>query len=269
MSLFMIDQKKCTRDGLCAADCPANIIAMNEHGPEPVEGAEQRCINCGHCVAICPHGALTLQTMPMEHCPSLQYGWQLTPEQVEQFLKGRRSVRSYKQEPVARDVLNKIIDTARFAPTAGNAQSVNWTVIHDREEVHRIAGATIEWLREASQTPDLSWAKSLITAWETGYDPICRGAPHLILTHVPKEQAQMAAADGTIALTYVELAALPHQVGTCWAGFVYMAASMSPTVHAALNLPEEHQFLGGMMIGYPKMKYHRIPMRNEPQLNWR
>ena len=60
MSLFMIDHEKCTRDGLCATDCPANIIAMNEHGPEPVEGAEQSCINCGHCVAICPYGALTL-----------------------------------------------------------------------------------------------------------------------------------------------------------------------------------------------------------------
>ena len=166
-------------------------------------------------------------------------------------------------------MLNKIIDIARFAPTAGNVQAVHWTVIHDPKEVQRIAGATIDWLREASQTPQMSWAKSLITAREAGYDPICRKAPHLILTHVPKQQAQMAAADGTIALTYVELAALPHQVGTCWAGFVYMAASMSPAVHVALNLPEDHQFLGGMMIGYPKVKFHRIPMRKEPQLTWR
>ena len=102
MSLFTIDHQKCTRDGLCAADCPMSIITMNDHGPEPVAGAEQMCINCGHCTAVCPHGALTLHTMPLEHCPPLQAGWQLQPEQVEQFLKGRRSVRSYKSEPVPR-----------------------------------------------------------------------------------------------------------------------------------------------------------------------
>lgn len=269
MSLFTIDHSKCTRDGLCAADCPMGIITMNGHGPEPVPGMEQHCINCGHCTAVCPQGALTLRTMPLEQCSPLQPGWQLQPGQVEQFLKGRRSARAYKQESVPRDILNTIIDIARFAPTSGNAQSVNWTVIHDRSEVHRIAGATIDWLRDASQMPQFSWAKGLITAWENGYDPICRDAPHLILTHAPKQQVQIAATDCIIALTYVELAALPHQVGTCWAGFVMMAAEMSPAVHTALKLPEGHQFLGGMMIGYPKVTYHRIPMRKAAHVTWR
>lgn len=41
MSLFTIDHAKCTRDGLCAADCPMGIITMTDHGPEPVEGTEQ------------------------------------------------------------------------------------------------------------------------------------------------------------------------------------------------------------------------------------
>ncbi len=269
MSLFTIDQQKCTRDGLCAADCPMGIITMTDRGPEPVPGAEQMCINCGHCVAVCPHGALTLRTMPMEQCPPLQTDWQLQPQQVEQFLKGRRSVRAYKPEPVSRETLNKIIDMARFAPTAGNSQAVRWTVVYDSQEVHRIAGATIDWLREAAQTPQMGWAKSLITAWENGDDPICRSAPHLIFTHVPKEQAQMAAADGIIALTYAELAALPLQVGACWAGFIMMAAAMSPAVSAALKLPENHKFLGGLMIGYPKVKFHRIPTRNAAQVAWR
>lgn len=269
MSLFTIDHAKCTRDGLCAADCPMGIIAMNGHGPEPIPGAEQMCINCGHCTAVCPHGALTLRTMPLEQCPPLQPGWQLQSQQVEQLLKGRRSIRAYKPEPVPRDVLTKIIDVARFAPTGGNSQSIHWTVVQDAQEVRRIAAAVIDWLREAVQTPQMSWARSLITAWENGSDPICRNAPHLILTHVPKQQAQMAGADGAIALTFAELAALPHQVGTCWAGFVMMAAAMSPAVQAALKLPDDHQLLGGMMLGYPKLKFHRIPMRNAARVTWR
>jgi nitroreductase/NAD-dependent dihydropyrimidine dehydrogenase PreA subunit len=269
-----IDYAKCTRDGLCAADCPMNLITMTEKGPEPVPGAEKFCLNCGHCTAVCPHGALELQTMPLANCPPLESGWQLTPAQVETFLKGRRSIRAYKPEPVARELLAKIIDVARFAPTGGNRQSLSWTVIYDRNEVHRIAGAVIAWLREASQpnmpgAASLAWTGPLVAAWDAGVDPICRNAPHLILVHAPKEHAQMAAGDGMIALTFAELAALPYQVGTCWAGFVLMAAYRSPIVHAALQLPEGHQFLGGMMIGYPKMKYHRIPMRKEAHVIWR
>ena len=91
MSIFVVDQEKCKRDGICATVCPVSIIAMNSHGPEPVEGVEERCLNCGHCVAVCPHGAFSLQTMPVGQCPSLQENWKLTPDQVEQFLKGRRS----------------------------------------------------------------------------------------------------------------------------------------------------------------------------------
>jgi nitroreductase/NAD-dependent dihydropyrimidine dehydrogenase PreA subunit len=268
-ALFTVDKAKCTRDGLCAADCPAGIITMTEGGPKPVAGAKQMCINCGHCVAVCPHGALALATMPLEQCPSLRDGWHLEPERMERLLKGRRSVRSYRQEPVPREVLARVIDMARFAPSAGNAQALHWTVIHDANEVRRSAGAVIDWLREVSRTPPMAWAKALVAAWDSGMDPVCRSAPHLILVHAPAEQAQMAVADGSIALTFAELAAVSYGLGTCWAGFVMMAAARSEAVSAALLLPVGHKLFGGMMIGYPKVKYHRIPLRDEPKLTWR
>jgi hypothetical protein len=37
----------------------------------------------------------------------------------------------------------------------------------------------------------------------------------------------------------------------------------------ALALPEDHISFGAMMIGYPKYKYHRLPLRKEPQIIWR
>ena len=59
MSLFEVDQDKCNRDGICAAECPLKIIDMKSTGiPAPVNGADALCINCGHCVAVCPTGAI-------------------------------------------------------------------------------------------------------------------------------------------------------------------------------------------------------------------
>lgn len=272
MSLFVVDQEKCKRDGICATECPASIIAMNGHGPEPVEGAEKRCINCGHCVAVCPHGAISLQTMPSEQCPPLRDNWRLTPAQVEQFLKGRRSIRVYKDQPVDREVLTHMIDMARFAPSGHNSQPVNWLVIHDKDEVKHLAGVVIDWMRSQIEAKSpLARAlgmEGLVAAWEADCDPILRGVPHLIVTHAPKDN-RVASLACTIGLTYLELTALPFGVGTCWAGYFQIAAGMSPSLQEALALPDGHQSFGAMMVGYPKFEYQRIPIRNEAQITWR
>jgi nitroreductase len=42
------------------------------------------------------------------------------PEYVEHYMRVRRSIRAYKDEAVERDVLAKLIDIARFAPTGSN-----------------------------------------------------------------------------------------------------------------------------------------------------
>jgi len=47
MSLFSIDQKKCKRDGICAAECPAQIIvqADKKSFPSLLTNGEEFCIN--------------------------------------------------------------------------------------------------------------------------------------------------------------------------------------------------------------------------------
>jgi len=37
----------------------------------------------------------------------------------------------------------------------------------------------------------------------------------------------------------------------------------------ALQLPEEHQTFGAMMVGYPRHRFRRIPLRNKPTIIWR
>jgi hypothetical protein len=37
----------------------------------------------------------------------------------------------------------------------------------------------------------------------------------------------------------------------------------------ALALPEKHQAFGALMIGYPRFRYQRIPIRKEPKIIWR
>jgi len=272
MNLFVVDEKKCKRCGSCVTDCPTSILTLNKPDiPMLIDGYEQRCINCGHCVAVCPYGAFSLNTMKVDQCQLLHEGWKLTPEQIEQLIKGRRSIRHYKEQLVDRDILTKVIEIACYAPTGGNSQSENWLVIYDPKEVKRLAGLVIDWMRVIANAetplPMSYYFKPLVNAWDLGLDLICRNAPHLIVAYAPKD-APMSASSCTIALTDLELAALPFGLGTCWGGFVHMAMTNSPSLQEALDLPDGHQCFGAMMIGYPKFDYHRIPMR-KMNITWR
>jgi len=273
MSLFTVDQDKCRRDGLCVAECPAKIIEIVGEGfPSPIAGAEELCINCGHCVSICPHEAFSLKTMSPKDCLPRRKELLLSPEHCEHFLRSRRSIRNYKEKRVSRDLLQKLIEIACYAPTGHNSQPVNWLVIEDSTEVRRLGGLVADWMRSLL-TDNAQFALSMhmdrvVDSWDKGVDRILRSAPHLVVAHglstTPASQSSCF-----IALTYLELAAPSLGLGTCWAGYFTAAATFYPPLQKALALPQGHQTYGAMMIGYSKYTYQRMPPRNKPEITWR
>jgi nitroreductase len=210
--------------------------------------------------------------MKPEECVPVRRELSPGPEQVEQFLKSRRSIRVFKPEPVPRDALAKLIDIARYAPSGSNRQPVQWLVVESPELVKRLSWLVTDWMRVAiAETPEMADRLPLhrmTRALERGIDPILRGAPHVILAHAPKDQPS-AQQDGLIALTYLELAAYSLGLGACWAGFLYFAVTSYRPMREALQFPPGNHCLGAMMIGYPKHGFRRIPLRNEPEIIWR
>ncbi len=274
MSLLSIDAERCHRDGICADVCPALIITLDgEDGyPAVVEGGEERCIRCGHCVAVCPHGALSHAAMASEQCPVIEKASMPDRRQVTQFLRARRSIRRYREEVLDRETLAHLIDTARYAPSGHNYQPVHWLVVQSPDDVRRLAGLVADWMRHliAEDNPMAAamHMDKVVEAWDKGHDRICRSAPHLVVAHAAKANPTSPAA-ATIALTYFDLAAASMGLGACWAGYFNVAANVWPPLKEALELPEGHAPFGAMMVGHPKYRYQRLPLRNEPPIIWR
>jgi nitroreductase/NAD-dependent dihydropyrimidine dehydrogenase PreA subunit len=273
MALFVIDESKCKRDGHCAAVCPSKIIVIKKGAfPGPAANAEESCIECGHCVAVCPHGALAHRRMGPADCLPLKRELLPGPEQVEQWLRSRRSVRVFEDAPVEREKMEALIKVARHAPTGHNSQPVEWLVIRDKEEVHKLAGLTVEWIKNVIKLDpalaEMMHLTNIVLAWRFGIDVVLRNAPNLILTHAPRDH-RAAPTACTIALAYLELAAPSFGLGACWAGFFSAAALSYPPLQEALALPAGDLCFGAMMLGQPKYQYHRLPVRNEPKITWR
>jgi nitroreductase/NAD-dependent dihydropyrimidine dehydrogenase PreA subunit len=271
VSLLTIDADKCRQDGLCAADCPMGIIGF-EPGrcPEMVPGGEAVCLRCGHCVAVCPHGALDHGQVPLAQAPAIDPALALTPAQGEQFLRTRRSVRHFKKEPLDRRTLERLIALASHAPTAGNSQLVEWTVIDDPRRLRAISARVIDWMRALLADPAakiMPYYPLLVKAWDAGRDTILHGAPCLVTAMAPPA-ARNGMVDLTLALSYLELAAPLHRLGTCWAGLLQGAMLADPATKAAVGIPPQYPAHYPMMIGRPAVRYHRLPPRRAPRIHW-
>jgi nitroreductase len=120
---------------------------------------------------------------------------------------------------------------------------------------------------DAQPPPARRNLERFVALWDAGTDVICRGAPHLIVASAAPEPPA-SATDCIIALTYLELAAPAFGLGACWAGFLMAAARQWPPLRAALAVPQGDVVCGAMMVGYPRHRYHRLPLRNEARIAW-
>lgn len=274
LGLLTIDETKCKRDGLCAADCPTAVIQLKdeESYPELVPGGDQMCLRCGHCVAVCPHGALSHAEVPLADCPPIRKAAAVSHEQAVQFLRSRRSTRSFKDKPVEKETFQQLIDIARYAPTASNAQLVEWVVINDRDQVRDLAEKTIAWMRSVlekdPQPASAPYMPMLVAAWDFGVDAVLRNAPGLVVAMAPRADPN-GMVDLTLALSYLELAAPSLGLGTCWAGLLQGALLANKSLKPTVGIPEDFPHHYPMMIGYSKVRYYRLPERKKPKITWK
>lgn len=261
MPFVILNVNKCKRDGICISECPYGVITADDGSgfPKLRKEAETACISCGHCIAVCPTGALSLSKMSSEECIEVRDELSITFKEAEQFLKSRRSSRRFKDKPVPRETLSHLIDISRWAPSAMNKQSVCWLVVERRSEVQKLAEMVMNWMRENS------YQTKLISAFDEGEDPVLRGAPHLAVAHAPEDDF-WSTTNCVISLTYMELTANAAGLGACWAGLFTRVANVYPPLIKVLDLPQNHKVHGALMLGYPQHRFRLIPPRKEAKI---
>ncbi|MFO7964041.1 MAG: nitroreductase family protein [Desulfobacterales bacterium] len=270
---LIVDETRCKKDGVCIDVCPNKVIEQAEDNgfPRLVPGLEVLCILCGHCIAVCPHGALSHSAIPREACTPIKEELVITEEQTTQLLRTRRSVRVYKDRSVEKETIEKLIEIASYAPTGGNRQLVRWIAVADKDKIQELSGLTIEWMRHKLEEKPYSFAypseflQLVIAKWEKGEDPILRKAPALIVAKGP----EIMATDPILALSYLELAAVSMGLGTCWAGLLRSALLEWAPAREVLGLKlDKPTFFYPIMLGYPKYPYPLLPKRNPPKIQW-
>ncbi|MCP4177536.1 MAG: hypothetical protein GY756_07200 [bacterium] len=275
---FSIDKNKCTKCRKCIDVCSVRILEWSPDKQEVnfIKDAEDLCNKCGQCVAICKTKAPMLPDINNDDLIEASADWNSCGDVVEKLIRNRRSIRKYKNLKISKEELDRLIDIACYAPSASNAHQVGWLIYSDAEKIKEISRLTIEWMKNKLKAGDgtvsaryVKVFSRFIREWDDGNDPICRSAPHFIIVHGPKTGA-IRHIDGVIALDYFEFAAVSVGYGTCWDGlFYYVMEDQYKPMLDYLSLPNDHVCYGAMMIGYPKLKYTFLPVREKANIIYR
>ena len=146
---------------------------------------------------------------------------------IYEIMKKRRSIRSYKSEPVEEEKLRRILEAAMSAPSAANRQPIYFVVIKDEKTKRQLKKAyDEEWFYTA---PIIICACSIPEkAWKRG------------------DGKNYADIDAAIAMDHLILAATAEDLATCW-----VAAFKVPLVKSILNLPPGIEPVALTPVGYP------------------
>jgi nitroreductase/NAD-dependent dihydropyrimidine dehydrogenase PreA subunit len=261
MLQFEVDAELCAACGLCADDCPTKIINMETGQPAIAPEREENCLRCQHCMAVCPSGAISIMGVRPEQMQPVPERFPDLPA-LETLIRGRRSVRHYKDENVDPVVLAHLLEVAWQAPTGKNDRQVQLTVVDDREKMAALRAKVMRGigsLAEKNAMPEkLAFFANFARKWEEhGTDIIFRGAPHLLIATAPASCATPTA-DCLIALSTFDLFAQAHGLGTAWVGYGNWAIDvLVPEVKQELGIPADHVFGYCMIFGMPAVQYAR------------
>jgi len=122
---------------------------------------------------------------------------------VLEAIKGRRSVREFKPDPVKDEDLQKILDAGRSAPSAGNCQPLELVVVKDPSIKRRLATAALE------QT-FIAEAPVVIV--------VCANVPRTSWRYGRRGKELYCIQDTAAATQNMLLAAYSLGYGACWVG---------------------------------------------------
>ena len=245
MTSRVIDTDKCIGCGKCVSDCINQYLVLTEdaNGRRVASFKERgRCLECGHCNAICPRRAITGGKGEFE-CDE--------KDSLLSLMASKRTVRHYvKDSYIDQDILDKIVTAGQSAPTDRNRKSARVLLIKDiLPKVYNIAldylvaevkkNGTINPLYVPTMNLD---SKRDEVLWNAEYLVAYVGLPASLI-------------DASISAERMQLEAANLGVGTAYRGDMTTAINNVDELRELLRIKNNEEVLITFSMGKTNLKY--------------
>jgi len=136
------------------------------------------------------------------------------------MIKDRRSIRIYKDEGIPKGKLDKLLEAARLAPSAGNRQNWKFIVVEDEQIKNQLVNASNNQAFVGTASYVIAGIGDSVQKWH---------------------QVDLA-----IALEHIALEAVELGLGTCWIG-----AFNEEEVKKILKIPHDKKVVALLTVGVP------------------
>jgi nitroreductase len=179
--------------------------------------------------------------------------------ELHQAIYGRRSIRDYRDAPIADEVIEGLLADAVQAPNAIDRQAWSFVVVRGRERLARYSREALASL--SPQHVDAGLARIVADpAFNIFYNApvlvvICATLPDPMVRH-----------DCALAAATLMLAAHDKGLGSCWIGFSESWLALDAT-RRALGIPDGVVPVAPLILGYPAT-IPAPPPRKKPEIRW-
>ena len=148
-----------------------------------------------------------------------------------ELMLSRRSIRQFKPDPVSRDILKRLVNSARLAPSGANLQPLEFVVVDDEELRKKLF-------------PCLKWAAYI--APEGNPKPGCEPTAYVVILVNEDVRKSGFERDVGAAVENMILTAWEERVGSCW-----IASADTDKIQKMLKIPENYKVDSVLSLGYP------------------
>lgn len=263
--MVKINHETCIGCGKCAADCIALNIAIREKKAV----VKKECFQCGHCVAVCPVGAVSILDYDMADVEEYEKdSFELRSENLLHAIKFRRSIRSYQARKIEQEKLKKLLQAGRYTATAKNTQGCGFIFV--QEELDQLKAMVWEHIDQLEKQYGREIAKELLPfvafnrrrKADPADDYLFRNAPAVLFITTD------CTIDAGLAAQNMELMAVAQGLGALYNGFLARISDANADLKKWLGI-EERQIQACMLLGYPDRTYARTVPRREADVIWK
>jgi ferredoxin len=293
MEAITINQSTCKKCHLCMEVCPQKLYIKNSSNeistrPDRVH----LCIKCGQCMAVCSTQSVVVAGL------SYQSDFFELPENgssEESFynlIYTRRAIRNFKDKPVPKDLLEKVVEAISFAPPGFPPLKTEIIVVQNSELIRNALPNMVKLYdklvammgkpmyryfikKEVGDKKFRSMENHLIPMLTRRLpelkngteDTITRYAPAMILFLADKKGEDIQQ-DISIAASYGMLAIHSLGLGGSIMDLIPPAINKEKELRKLFCIPDTHEVITSLIIGYPKYKYQRGIKRNLKSVKW-
>ena len=165
----------------------------------------------------------------------------------------RRSTRKDLDQPVSQELLEKIIETGRYAPSGGNSQSNHFLVIQNKQIIDHLVKMVERAFSQMEITENMyrSLQNSINLSKKGGY-VFCYNAPVLIIVANKKDYGNNQA-DCALAIENMMLEANELDLGSCYINQLKWLNEDQKILSylQSLGMNEDERVYGSLIVGYP------------------